>query len=122
MEAEPKKEGADFFTSIFPGKGENEDRSPKWAAALISAMAGVRGWREIVVALGCHTVAWFNKETGPSVVYNALAGIHIHKRRYIFAAVPLFADVTDLDLPSDTQVAHASALALGYVASYMKFV
>ena len=116
-------EAVDFFTSMFPKKGgKNEDRNTKWAAAMISALAGVRDWRELLLAAGGHAIAWFNKGDGPSVLYNTLADIHIHKQRYIYAAVPLFADATDLDLPKDTQVGHAGGLALGYVASYMKFV
>ena len=44
----------------------------------------IENFAEIVGALTCHTVAWYNDGQGPSVIYNYLTGVNIAKKKYVF--------------------------------------
>ena len=124
MEKEKKKESLDFFESLFPKKDKKyDDHQLWWGLSTGSALLGVQNFTEIVGALAAHAVAWYMEGQGPSVVYNFLTGVRIHRKQYAYAYVPLGTDVYDLDvLESDSHIAHAAALAAGYFMSSNKIV
>ena len=111
----------DFFESIFPKESSQTDVM-LWYAALFSSVAGVENLYEILGALACHGVAYYNNGKGPSVIYNFLSGSQLHKGKYIYVAVPMAANINDLNLPEDTQIAHGLAFSVGFLSSYFEFV
>ena len=119
-----EKETVDFFESLFPKKDEKfEDHQIWWGLSTVSALAGVQHFAEIIGALAAHGVAWYMEGQGPSVVYNFLTGVRLHRKQYIYTYVPLGTDVYDLNvLESDSHIAHAAALAAGYLMSSNKIV
>ena len=119
-----KKKELDFFASLFPDDDPKfKDHQVWWGASTGISLLGVENGREIVGALLCHTLAWYNDGQGPSVVYNFLTGVRLRRGQYWFAAVPLITDVMDVEiLGDDSNVAHGLALAAGYFASNNKLV
>ena len=121
---EKKKETVQFFDSLFPKKDEEfEDHEIWWGLSTISALAGVQHYAELVGALAAHGIAWYMEGQGPSVIYNFLTGIRIHRRQYAYAYIPAGTNVYDLtEMPTESNVAHAAALAAGYLMSSNKIV
>jgi hypothetical protein len=119
-----KKKDLDFFASLFPDDDSKfDDRQVWWGASTGISLLGVESGREIIGALLCHTLAWYNEGQGPSVIYNFLSGVRLRRGQYWFAAVPIFTDFTDMDLlEDDSNFAHILALAAGYFASNNKLV
>ena len=112
----------DFFKSIAPKEESSQTDVMLWYAALLSSVAGVENLYEILGALACHGIAYYNDGKGPSVIYNYLSGSQLHKGKYIYIAIPLAANVNDIKEPKDTQIAHGLAFSVGFLSSYFKFV
>ena len=115
----------DYFESMIPdltAESFGVKDAAFWAAASLSALLGIKHWKEIVGAMLAHVVAWLNSGKGPSVIYNFLTGIRLQKREYMTTAVPLLVDVKDIPMGNRTNIAHGSSLALWFVASLLDFV
>ena len=106
-----------YFTSLFPIEEKTTLDKTVWGAATLSSVLGIENYKEILGALLAHSVAWYQGGKGPSVLYNFLTGCRLQKKQYIFTVVPIAADVKDLSMPSDTQVAHGLSLLGGYLMS-----
>ena len=119
-----EKESVGFFESLFPRDDEKfENHQMWWGVSTGSALIGVQSFSEIVGATVAHIVAWNMGGQGPSVIYNFLSGIRIHRKQYNYAVIPLGTDVYDFQsMGTNSNVAHAAALLAGYIASQNKFV
>ena len=114
-----------YFESVIP-EVTSESFGVKnawfWGAATLSALLGVKHWKEIVGAMLAHVVAWLGSGKGPSVIYNFLTGIRLQRREYMTTVVPLLVDLKDLPMGTNTNFAHGISLVLGFVASLLKLV
>ena len=121
---EKKKKSIDWFASLFPKDDKKlESHQMWWGLSTVSALVGIENFREIVGAAVAHTAAWYAEGQGPSVVYNFLTGVRLNRKQYAYTYIPLGTDVYDLtEMPSDSNLAHALALAAGYIASQQKWV
>ena len=116
----------DYFKSLVPDHDSTDsfgvNNALYWYAATISALIGINNWKEIGGALLVHVLAWLNSGKGPSVVYNFLTGIRLHRGEWKPSIVPLVVDIKDLQMGVRTNVAHGFALLLGFAASYFNIV
>ena len=114
-----KQTEVSFFDSLFPRKDpDHADRKFFWGMSTGVALVGIEDPREIIGALMCHTVAWYNGGIGPSVIYNFLTGIRVRRGQYRYTAMPIVSNIIDFDgMPPRTHAAHGLALIVGYFSS-----
>jgi len=108
------------FTSSF--EVADKDKRVKRYGALAVSLFGVESWKEPVFAFLVHVACWMNEGQGPSCMYSALSGLHLQKGRWLYAGVPIAVNLSDLDMPKNTQMAHGASFALGYVAAHLRWV
>jgi hypothetical protein len=109
--------------SFWISSDETDTAKLKRYGALGVSVFGVESWKELLLGLmgqvGC---GWMAGGQGPSCIYSALAGIHLQKKRWLYAGVPLAVNVSDYSLPAQSQVAHVSSFVIGYLFAYLKLV
>ena len=102
-----------FWDSLFVH--EQEQRSTRnWRYAALFFSAIPTSFMDVAFALAMHGVAYKYDGKGPSVLYNTFAGMHIARRRYLWAMLPLVQDYSDRKMDKATQTAHKSAFAAGF--------
>ena len=123
MEKKEPKKGVDFLSSLFPKEGKlRDEKQLYWGASTVSAIVGVQNIKEIIGALLAHFVGWWYEGQGPSVIYNFLSGIRLERGQWYYAVIPLATDLNDIDIGTETNIAHVAALVGGYFASVNKLV
>ena len=99
-----------------------KDKQAKRYGALAVSVFGTESWQELLLGFVAHVACWQGGGQGPSCIYSALSGVHLQKRRWLYAGVPIAVNISDYDLPTNTQMAHAASTVLGYVAAHLKVV
>ena len=59
---------------------------------------------------------------GPSCFYTTLTGIMVGKQRYLVAVPGVAVNLSDYDLPLQSQTAHGLSFLVGFVAAYNKLI
>lgn len=105
--------------------------------AALSALAGVRHWKEFLLALVLHLIAYaVGFPQGPNIVYSALSGVAIGEGRILYAVAPATMNGVDAvqtqtntvsgTVPADEQnyvtLGNFAAMGVGYVASKCRLV
>ena len=110
----------DYFSSLLPHDKGSLEQKISWSSALASAILGVEDYWEIIGGLALHILAWKGGGQGPSVVYNYLSGVRLHRGDVRYAYLPMVVNTKDLfQMPNKhlTHIAHAVALVIGYISS-----
>ena len=99
-------------------------------AAFVSAAGGIRTRGEIYSAVGSHVVyAYLFGQSGIDGIYSYLAGVHLAKKRFRWASVPLLVDAFESinqyrrtkSIALDTY-AKNGILATGFLLAYFKII
>ena len=99
-------------------------------AAFLSAAFGIQGRYEIYAAMVAHVIyAYGFGKKGVDGIYSFLAGVHLAKRRYRFASIPLLVDAYESinDFRKERKInietyAKNSLLLAGFGAAYLKWI
>ena len=107
-----------YLESLLPHEQFSLQQKLSWFLALLITIGGTKALWEIIGALALHTLAWQAGGQGPSVVYNYITGIRLHRGNAKYAYLPMIVNAKDLtQLPVLTHVAHVLALVIGYISS-----
>jgi hypothetical protein len=107
-----------------------------------SALAGVRHWKEILLAVVLHLIAYAaGMPQGPNIVYSTLSGVAIGEGRLLYAVAPATMNGVDAvqrqtvannpaypdgEVSAEEQryttLANFSAMGVGYVCAKCKLV